>query len=293
MKPLKAHKYEESRITYPCWLQPKLNGLRALYQNGKFYSQDFEQWNDPVVHHLVTELRDTFDQNIVLDGEIYVHGWLLQQINSACGVTRLAPNSRTTDVQYHVFDRVSFRDDFATRTRDVFDTLTAHRLKRVFPVRPVYVHSRAEADRYYIQQVELGYEGIMYRLDDCPYTKPNQPGTSPSNPRARYISDQNNRVWHMLKRKDWHDDEFLCVGVQEGKETDKGGKLVGAVGSVTCVNSQGVEFNVGSFEGFALDERINLWNHTELVVGHMLTVKYLTLTENGTPFNARVTSVRY
>lgn len=290
-KPLKAHTYEPSRIIYPCWVQPKLNGLRAVYQNGNFYSRDFERWNTPVVSHLTSVLLSLFDTKIILDGEMYVHGWLLQQINSAAGVNRLGPNERTRDVEFHVFDVVNFGTSFAQRTRETFEVLNhPTNLSGVKAVTTQYVHSAAEADRFYIQCIELGYEGIMYRLGDCSYTHPNQPGTPPENPRARSLSDQDNRVWHMLKRKDWQDDEFEIVAVLEGKETDKGSKLVGCVGALVCRNGVGVEFSCGGFEGFTHSDLRAMFLNPP--IGQFATIKYLTLTEEQTPFNAHVIAIR-
>ena len=75
--------YEPHRVTYPCYVQPKLNGIRALYQNGNFQSRDQLPFPPGLLNHLSSPLQSAFDPSVILDGELYVHGWPLQRINAA------------------------------------------------------------------------------------------------------------------------------------------------------------------------------------------------------------------
>jgi len=104
----------------------------------------------------------------------------------------------------------------------------------------------------------------------------------------KYLSDKSNRCWHLLKRKDWQDDEFECVGVQEGE-----GKYKGTLGALTCrvpgleVNGmiQNYEiFSVGS--GLTDTERDHYWANPP--IGKLIKVKYLVLSEAGIPLNPTI-----
>ena len=117
------------------------------------------------------------------------------------------------------------------------------------------------------------YEGMMYRLGNCVYTKPNG---------GRGVSDKNNRVWHLLKRKDFHDDEFLIVAVHEGV-----GKRSGMTGSFECVAKNGKHFMVGS--GLTDSEAILFFEHPP--IKSFVKVKYLTLTSDGIPFNPTIIAI--
>jgi len=120
MKPLLAHIYEPRRVTYPCYLQPKLNGIRALYQGGHFQSRDQLPFPNGLLSHLAEPLLRLFGPEVILDGELYVHGWPLQRINAAVTPVRQQPTEDTLKVEYHVFDVVDFEKSFEERQHNRF-----------------------------------------------------------------------------------------------------------------------------------------------------------------------------
>lgn len=170
MKPLLAHIYEPHRVTYPCYVQPKLNGIRALYQNGSFQSRDELPFPKGLLHHLATPLLESFGPEVILDGELYVHGWPLQRINAAVTPVRLQPTEDTLKVEYHVFDRICFQSSFESR----FVQYNLFTQPPIFRVPSYLATTEREADKLYAQFVTEGYEGCMYRLGHCPYTTPKQ-----------------------------------------------------------------------------------------------------------------------
>jgi hypothetical protein len=86
----------------------------------------------------------------------------------------------------------------------------------------------------------------------------------------------------MLKRKDWHDDEFECIGVDEGL-----GKRAGKAGALVCKLTNGKTFGVGS--GLTDAEAEHYLDNPP--VGRKVKVKYLCLTSDGIPFNPTVIAV--
>lgn len=282
-----AHMYDAHRLTPdPVWLQPKLNGVRALYQDGHFQSRDEIPWNEPVLRHLSQPLKLMFPSDrIILDGELYVHGWPLQKINGAIAVNRSEPCEDTYMVEYHIFDIVSynltFEERFFEQLRSKMGLFTPDIKVRM--VETVCTSHYGDMEDFYALQVKKGYEGIMYRVGNCPYTIPKQPATLVQyNGNRKYLSDKKNRVWHLLKRKDWQDNEFACHGVTEGE-----GKNAGMTGALICIAPNGKAFGVGS--GLTDDDRIKYWENPP--VGHMIKVKFLTYTSDGVPFNPTVLAV--
>jgi ATP-dependent DNA ligase len=294
MKPLLAHTYEPHRVTYPCYVQPKLNGIRALYQNGHFQSRDQLPFPKGLLDHLARPLLQTFDERTVLDGELYVHGWPLQRINAAVTPVRLQPTEDTVKVEYHIFDQIDFAKRFHERKLGNCVHLPANDKPPIRFVQHDIVDDEDAANRFYARTVADGYEGIMYRIGFCPYTQPKQQfwnGQAPSR-RTRYWSDQDNRCWHLLKRKDWQDDEFYCIDVVEGE-----GKLKGTLGAVVCrvtqrtgQHGEGGEItidhrlHVGS--GLSDSERAHYWSNPP--IGRLVKVKYLCLSEAGIPLNPTI-----
>lgn len=277
MKPLLAHIYEPNRIPWdgtPVYVQPKLNGVRALYQDGHFQSRDEMPWSTKVMEHLARALAG-FNPQVILDGELYVHGWPLQRINGAIAINRIEPNEDTVQVQYHVFDRIDFNRTFKSR----FESL-GFISNFIRPVETHVIYDKATAESWYMEYVRQGYEGMMYRIGDCPYTQPKQ--RAGFGVVRGFLSDKNNRAWHLLKRKDWQDDEFKCIAIEEGE-----GKRANAVGAFVCALPTGGTFKVGS--GITDVEATHYYQNPP--IGRLIKVKYLTLTNNGTPFNPTILAV--
>lgn len=287
IKPLLAHIYEPHRVTYPCYVQPKLNGIRALWGPNdrgttSFLSRDGHVFSERVLAHLDAPLRETFGTSTMLDGELYVHGWPLQRINGAVTPVRNEPNEDSALVEYHVFDVVDYTKTFRERTRPLWEPSAPTKL-----IKTMLAISEEIANLLYAEFVSLGYEGMMYRLGDCPYTVPKQergrhitPGQFWS--KSKFLSDKDNRVWHLLKRKDWQDDEFVCVSVVEGE-----GKLAGTLGALICSgghNDLNFVFNVGS--GLTDSQRAFYWRNPP--IGKLIKIKYLVLSSDGIPLNPTV-----
>ena len=277
MKPMLAHIFEDHRWAGgPCWLQPKFNGVRALYQNGRFQSRDEIPWARSMLKHLAGPLMEIIqDEKVILDGELYVHGWPLQRINGAVAVNRNEPNADTVQVGYWIFDQVKYDVPFYRRFQEVEGLIRLAAHPQVLVATTVLAPSREWVEDFYAKSVASGFEGIMYRIGICPYTMPKQPRENNSG----FLSDKNNRTWHLLKRKDWQDAEFVCVGVEEGE-----GKRTGMVGAFVCQLDNGKTFNVGS--GPSEKELIRYWQ--EPPIGRKIKVKFLTYTCEGKPFNPTV-----
>lgn len=280
MRPLLAHIYEPHRVSYPCWVQPKLNGIRALYQGGRFQSRDELPFPIGLLDHLSKPLREIFGDNVILDGELYKHGWPLQRINAAVTPVRQQPTEDTLQVEYHVFDVVDFGQPFSTRIEQV---------RGRGLIRTVFCGTENLANELYAQFVAEGYEGMMYRLGDCPYTMPKQTHTSfplrnhPSG-RTAFLSDKNNRCWHLLKRKDWHDDEFEFLALR-ATVGEKGKR--GFIMTLRSKSRTKPTFDVGS--GLTETELDHYLENPP--TGRLVKVKYLVLSVDQIPLNPTILAI--
>lgn len=280
MKPLLAHVYEPHRVTYPCYVQPKLNGIRALYQNGCFQSRDELPFPTGLLDHLAVPLRKVFGPEVILDGELYRHGWPLQRILSAVTPVRGEPNEDTAQVEYHVFDVVDFEKNFHERFTRIAPSvhLPERRHGAVRFVQWDMPDSPEEADRFYSRVVADGYEGMMYRLDG-PYTIPKQRG---GKGRSGFLSDKDNRCWHLLKRKDWQEMTVTLYGIT---------RTEGAKGfdgfQVFAQTPGGVSFKLGS--GLSASEVDRLIADGPFPC--KAEIEYLTLSLDGVPQNATITKL--
>jgi len=288
IRPLLAHVYEPQRVSYPCWCQPKLNGVRALYQAGHFQSRDLQPFPVGLLDHLAQPLLQLFKLDVVLDGELYVHGWPLQRILGAVTPVRQEANEDTKLVEYHVFDRVDYGQGFEKRfVQDVMPVIEKQPDKytsKIWRVITWPVIGQIGADNSYMAFVNNGYEGMIYRIDDCPYTIPKQ--RKPPSQKG-FLSDKNNRVWHLLKRKNWQDEEFECIGVQEGE-----GKYRGMVGALVCkIPARFVDLTFSVSSGLSDQQRKDIYDDPSLALFHQIKVKFLTYSIDGIPQNPTIEAI--
>lgn len=133
--------YAPHKVIYPCLVQPYMRGPRTLYQDGAFQGA-----TPPETLGII--LRDIFPSKVILDG-IFTKA-------------------------FHVFDVVSFKVPFKDRFDVIYQILAdtgkyQHGVIPV-PVRKVFTEQQA-ADQLAFWQAE-GFTGMIYRLGNCPYTKP-------------------------------------------------------------------------------------------------------------------------
>lgn len=256
MRPMLARSYGPKFNRYPCFVQPKLNGVRALYQAGVFQSRDELVWHPAVLAHLRERLQHLSSERI-LDGELYVHGWRLQRINGAVATNRTKPREDTHLVQFHVFDCIDstkgLQESFADRYLDFYDTFDDDLIQKV---ETHHVSQKSEMNDLFDHFIKKGYEGIMLRPPG-PYT----PGE---------------RTPSLWKYKHWEDEEFYCVAVTPGD-----GKASIGIGSLTLITLDGgkKEFQCGT--GFTDEERIELSANPP--VGKMVKIKFNSKTADGIP----------
>lgn len=282
MKPMLARTLGPKFNEFPCFVQPKLNGVRALFQQpigkffGSFQSRDEKIWRGNVLKHLNDELNtlQSVLMDTILDGELYVHGWRLQRINGAVAVNRHESIEDTKHVEFHVFDIVDPQRLFSTRWFEIYNTLKDANLLHIKAVPTAVCTARNELDLHFHHYVKHGYEGIMLRPDG-PYefgehfSRRNTPEPTLTTFRSRFL-------W---KHKQWEDGEFVCRGVTQGEgKADIG---IGALVLEFCCDCHVGTFKVGT--GFTDEERVEFMKKPP--IGKLVKVRYLNLTADGIPFN--------
>lgn len=263
MKPLLATDYDESLVRYPCFVQPKLDGIRAYYKKGHLYSRDRVQWIDEVVEHILKALSHV--GNIILDGELYIPGKSRQEINSIIGVGRKTAHPERDSVRFCIFDQITKEMiPFEQRYRTCHSLIGFGHPVSLVPLAPC--HSKESADAIYDMYIAEGFEGMIYRVGNC-YSNS---GTAKEN-RSRYL----------LKRKPRFRGEYIVVGFLEGKDTDKGGKHVNSLGALELQTEGQVKFKVGT--GFTDAQRDEIWKSRLNYLDRIAVVEYESLSDEGIP----------
>lgn len=220
-KPMLADKYENRGVDFSrtVYCQPKLDGIRCIAKADGFYTRNGKQ--HLAVPHIEAQLAEFFKKypNVVLDGELYNHT-LKDDFDKLASLIR---KSKPTEedlaesaekVQYHIYDAFfedQPNDEFWTRLDAAMDMvlefISDEELMSNNPairfVETVVAYDQDILDMHYGLWLEDGYEGQMIRYRD-PYV--------------------NKRARHLLKRKEFVDEEFPVIRVEEGE-----GNWAGAV----------------------------------------------------------------
>lgn len=257
--PMLAQKFAEhgSKIMFPCYVQPKLNGIRCVSiiepGNVTLWSRTRNQFLS--LPHIAEALARRFpDRTMVLDGELYNHD-LKNNFNKIVSLVRQdEPDPLCDMLQYHIYDMADATMEFNARTA----ALRGFELPAPLMYVPTYfISDEAEIHTHFREFRDAGYEGAMLR-----------------NALSRYV---NKRSYDLQKLKEFDDDEFEVIGVEEGR-----GKLVGHAGKFICQLPGG-----GTFKAKLRGELSRLREYYEnpaLWKGKKLTVKYQGFTPDGSPW---------
>lgn len=200
----KDFKKEMKKVKFPCYVQPKLDGMRSLYDDG-FISRTGKAVD--TLGHIV--IPDT--QGLVLDGELYAHGISFQENMKLIKKYR---KGETEQVKYHVYDVVMdapFKERYAKLVELTKD------LPQVFVVETQTVTSKEEMLEWHKLFISAGYEGTMIRHSEEGY-------------------QVNKRSSQLLKYKDFLDETYKVIDVIPSESRPEQGIVVcySQYGSFSC-----------------------------------------------------------
>lgn len=244
----KKKKYE----TYPCYIQPKLDGLRAMWRDGALYSRDGIRYEESILPHIFKALSRV---SVPLDGELYCHGMRLGQINSRAGINRKTAHKEHLKIGFHVYDYVS-PQPFSERQRILYDGF-GHNPDHITYVETMLCDSANDATKMFKLYRSQGFEGAMLRNSASPYGLPADCG------------NKENRWHYLLKYKDWSDLEALVVGFNPGK---LGGEWADTLGSFKLAMTDGTTFDAGT--GIDRIQRDYIWANQDEFMNTKVRVQY-------------------
>ena len=202
MKPQLANDADLSKIKFPTFILPKIDGVRGLNTTGRLTGRSLKEFEGFGVTEMFSKPHHKF-----LDGEL-VLGTDPASPDRLCSLTTGAVGSfkgvtEPPNLHWFVFDWV---EDLSLPYKDRYNILRrkVEEMKdpRVHLVPMYECHSRGELDHFIAKFFQEGYEGAVIR-------NPNTPAKEgrPSKVKQEFV-----RV------KAWHDSEMLVTGVTEGNE---------------------------------------------------------------------------
>jgi ATP-dependent DNA ligase len=266
--PMLADKWEPNSktkrkvdITFPCFIQPKLDGIRCLtyLKDNKIVNQSRQLKYFNNLTHINNELEIIFKKNpyLVLDGELYNHDIVFNQIAGIVKKEKLKDEDfeKLKQIQYHVYDCFFENKNLSFNERNKFLQSLKNNMKYVKIVSTDTCKSKDDVIIFHSKFLLDKYEGAILRNSDSLY--------------------EFRRSKHLQKFKTFSDDEFEIIDFKEGTGHDLGTVIW------KCKTKDGKEFDVRPIG--SIQERSELFKNGKQCIGKMLTVTYQELSEFGVP----------
>lgn len=271
-KPTLAVNADFSKIQYPVYASPKLDGIRCSIVDGKALSRTLKAIPNK---HIYGQLSDPRLDG--LDGELIVGS----PTSTTCyneSVSNIMAFDKVPSYTYYVFDDHSNPDTSYRFRRDRMLGSLGNGVWGTFPqiclLEQNLLINEDEMLAYEAAKVEEGYEGIILRSPEAPYK----------------FGRSTVKEGYLLKCKRFSDSEAEIIGFEEemfngnAAETNELGRTkrstaaAGLSGKGTLGAFQvrdlvtGVEFSIGT--GLTALERQHFWNRQNEYVGKLIRYKH-------------------
>jgi len=240
----KDFKKELKKVKYPCYVQPKLDGMRALGSDEDGFMSRTGKAIDTLSHIELGGLNGH-----IIDGELYAHGISFQEN------MRLIKKHRpgeTEQVKYHVYDMVS---ELPFPQRFLKLQALTQGLAHIELVHTARIEGEEDLKYHHQLFISQGYEGTMIRHSEEGY-------------------QVNKRSTQLLKYKDFLDEVYECVDVVPSESRPEQGVVV-------CKMPNGTTFNCGM--KFSHADREEILANKQNYIGKMAEVRFFEYTNGGIP----------
>lgn len=264
------------RIQFPCYAQPKLDGIRcvAIIENGKATLWSRTRKRILSVPHIVAALEARFgdEEYLALDGELYSHEFKdnFEDLISILRKDEPDAEGLYLQAQYHMYDLIQWKDDstpekeFKDRTQSLHWLLDGASAP-LFCVDTVKVQDLAALVEVYEACLENGYEGAMAR-----------------NVNGAYAIGK--RCPDIQKMKSFEDHEMMITGINDGRGKDAGTVATFDVALPCLCCGKGTPGTAKARLKATYDRRRELFNKHDLWQGKKLTVTMKRWTADGMPY---------
>jgi DNA ligase-1 len=264
MKPMLAATVDDvSKLKFPLYASPKLDGVRAIVWNGKLLSRTLKPIPNPHVNKMFG--RDALS---CLDGELILGDPTADDVYRQT-VGAVSREYGEPKVSFYVFDYVD-TGCFEERQKEMTKRVVGDLVKIVDQT---FVEDADALAEYELECLEAGYEGVMLR-----------------SPHGVYKHGRSTvREQGMMKLKQFADSEAVILDIEEEMEntneakknalgrTERSTKQDGLVGKgragTLCVRDvhSGVEFRIGT--GLDDKDKAFFWKKRKKVVGQIVKYK--------------------
>lgn len=231
------------------FVQPKLDGLRTINENGKLASRGGKPF--VTCPHLCQD-------EVILDGELYNHKFK-DDFNAI--VSMIKQSKPTAEDLEHakkyaemwVYDFPGHSGPFSERYEKLKEWYASQSNPSIVLVPTCEVETEEDLKRLHEDFKSAGFEGTILRVDSGNY--------------------ENKRTKQLIKYKDFIDEEFEIVGYEEGK-----GGRVGTIGKFILKHDKDPKKTFKSNVKGNFEYLRKVWAKRDSYVGKQATVQYFNRT---------------
>lgn len=259
-----TQKNKKNDIIFPCFVQPKLDGLRCIVYFSKslnkivFQSRTGTHFD--TMEHIMPDIKNIYNiinsNDIILDGELYTTDMPFEELAGLIKKKKISDKDKEKlkYVKYHIYDIIN-EEIFEKRVNYINFIFSKFNFDYIEKVNTIIANTTDEFKYNFSNFVESGYEGIILR-------------------NVNGIYRTNYRSHDLQKYKEFKEDEYEIVGFKEGDGRDKGTVIW------ICKTDKNT-FSVRP-KG-SLEYRKELYENAEKYINKKLTVIYQELSEMGIP----------
>lgn len=202
LKPQLAEDAVIDEVRFPCWVQPKIDGVRALNRSGRLIGRSLDEFKGYLISDFFS--RPGF---LHLDGEMIL-GIKPNCTERLCSATtgamgRFKGVTEMANVHWWVFDHLEQPGwEYWRRYTKLEQTVKALCHPRVHLVPYAVINNRPQLLAIIAQYAEAGYEGTIIRNPDAPA-------------KEGKATKKGQELWRV---KPWADAEMLVTGITEGSK---------------------------------------------------------------------------
>lgn len=152
------------------YIQPKLDGMRclAVFKGGKVTLISRKNKVLENLDHIIKDLEAnvTYRENLVLDGELYVHG---EGFQTNMQYIKKYRKGKTERIKFHVYDIIMEDSPFTLRKFEIWNTVLSKETRYVKRVQTYKIKTEREIATWHQLFLTAGYEGTMVRHSNDGY----------------------------------------------------------------------------------------------------------------------------
>jgi DNA ligase-1 len=156
------------KIKYPMFCSTKLDGIRVIFIDGRMLSRSLKEIPNKQLQLKFQNLKDySFNNNVILDGEIYALKTSFQSIVHYVMTDDLGSEVLPNNIQFFCFDAIinSVTRPFSER----YEYIKNLKLNNMVLVKQTVVKSKEEVEAMFQSALDGGFEGLILKSTNSKY----------------------------------------------------------------------------------------------------------------------------